>query len=240
MLADSTVGPSADPSPWRAVRLARMPAGSDELKIGTEVEATDGSCGHLSGMVVEPIADKLTHLIVKPHRHQGFGRLVEIDLVESGGDPIRLSCTIEQFLARDEAEEIHFLPASDTGGNAYAWPHYDVGLVGGMGAGAMGDVGLAHHATPQPFAEERVPLGEVEVRRGDPVHATDGHIGSVKGLAVDPADHHVTHVLLQEGHFWGHKEVAIPIGATARIDDEIRVDMTKEQIEQLPRAGPAG
>jgi hypothetical protein len=217
-----------------------MAAGSDELKIGAEVEATDGSCGHLIGMVVEPIADKLTHVIVKPHRHQGFGRLVEIDLVQSGGDPIKLSCTIEQFLARDEAEEIQFLPPTDTGGNVYAWPHYDVGLVGGMGAGSMGDVGLAHHATPQPFATERVPLGEVEVCRGDPVHATDGTIGEVKGLAVDPADHHVTHVLLKEGHFWGHKQVAIPIGATARIDDEIHVKLTKEQIEQLPSVGSSG
>ena len=45
------------------------------------------------------------------------------------------------------------------------------------------------------------------------VHATDGEIGKVEGLVVEPAHGHVTHVLLQEGHLWGRKEVAIPIGA---------------------------
>ena len=42
--------------------------------------------------------------------------------------------------------------------------------------------------------------------RGDPVHALDGEIGRVQGLLVDPDDHRVTHVLLEEGHLWGRKK----------------------------------
>jgi hypothetical protein len=106
-----------------------------------------------------------------------------------------------------------------------------------MGAGGMGDMGFAQHSTPQPFVEETVPLGEVEVRRGDPVHAADGYIGSVRGLVIDAKDHHVTHVLLDEGHLWGRKQVAIPISATERIQGTIRVDLNKEQIEALPPVG---
>ena len=45
---------------------------------------------------------------------------------------------------------------------------------------------------------------------------------------------HVTDVLLAEGHLWGRKQVAIPIGAMTRQDQEIRVDLTKQQIEALP------
>ena len=81
---------------------------------------------------------------------------------------------------------------------------------------------------------DRVPPGEVDIRRGDPVHATDGLIGAVHGLVIDPADDHVTHVILQEGHMWGRKQVAIPIGATNRVGDETRVDLTKDEIEALP------
>ena len=51
---------------------------------------------------------------------------------------------------------------------------------------------------------------------------------------IDPADDHVTHVILQEGHVWGRKQVAIPIGVANRVDDEIRVDLTKDEIEALP------
>ena len=50
----------------------------------------------------------------------------------------------------------------------------------------------------------------------------------------DPASHHVTHVLLQEGHLWGRKEVAIPISAVTRTDDGIRLSLTKQQVQDLP------
>jgi hypothetical protein len=31
-------------------------------------------------------------------------------------------------------------------------------------------------------------------------------------------DHRVTHVLLDDGRFWGEKRVAIPIGAVTKVD----------------------
>jgi hypothetical protein len=210
------------------------------FKIGAKVVAGDEACGELAGVIIDPVGRRLTHLIVEGKRlHRGLGHLVPVELVASDGDPILLSCTVAEFNELDDAQEVHFEPVDDasgyTGGDAYSWPHYDAGLVGGLGAGAMGDVGFGRH-TPQSVASDRVPTGEVEVRRGDQVHASDGWIGSVKGLVVDPADNHVTHVLLAEGHLWGRKQVAIPIGVTSRIEDEIRVDMTKEQIESLPGA----
>jgi hypothetical protein len=36
----------------------------------------------------------------------------------------------------------------------------------------------------------------VKIRRGQRVHASDGEIGKVRGLVVDPDDDSVTHVLL--------------------------------------------
>jgi PRC-barrel domain len=212
------------------------------FKIGAEVSASDGSCGKLAGVIVDPVARKLTHLIVDPHRHHGLGRLVPIESVESDGDPIQLSCTTAEFEQQDDAEETHFVRPSDeawsyAGGQAYAWPHYELGLVGGMGAGGMGDIGQPD--TPQPLVTDRVPTGEVEMRRGDKVHASDGWIGSVKGLVVDPADNHVTHVLLEEGHLFGRKRVAIPIGKAAKFEDEVHVELTKQEIEALPPVGLA-
>ena len=72
------------------------------------------------------------------------------------------------------------------------------------------------------------------MRRGDHVHATDGAIGKVQGLVIDRADHHVTHVLLQEGHLWGRKQVAIPIGAVASVDNGVRLTLTKDDVRDLP------
>jgi sporulation protein YlmC with PRC-barrel domain len=70
-------------------------------------------------------------------------------------------------------------------------------------------------------------VGEVAVRRGERARATDGDIGQVEGLVIDPRNHHVTRVLLQEGHLWGRKDVAIPIRAVTRVDDGIRLNITK-------------
>jgi len=44
----------------------------------------------------------------------------------------------------------------------------------------------------------------------------------------------VTHVLLQEGHLWGRKEVAIPISAVTSIEDGIQLSITKQEVEDLP------
>ena len=58
----------------------------------------------------------------------------------------------------------------------------------------------------------------------------------MEGFLVDPGDHRVTHVLLQEGHLWGRKEVAIPMSAVTGVENGIRLSMTKKQIEDLPSA----
>jgi uncharacterized protein YrrD len=89
--------------------------------------------------------------------------------------------------------------------------------------------------TTPPVTVDTLPVGEVAVRRGEDVHATDGKIGAVDGLIVDHRNHHVTHLVLAEGHLFGRKDVSIPIGAVERIDDEgIRISMTRKEIEDLP------
>jgi hypothetical protein len=82
--------------------------------------------------------------------------------------------------------------------------------------------------------EDVIPVGEKEVGPGDQVHAVDGEIGQVQGFLVNPGDDRVTHVLLQEGHLWGRKKVAIPISAVTGVDAGIRLSLTKEQVGELP------
>jgi hypothetical protein len=113
------------------------------------------------------------------------------------------------------------------------WPYY--GLGGGMGVAGLGSgAGIGAGTPAQTVTNDTVPLGEVDVRRGDPVHATDGDIGRVQGLVIDRANGHVTHVLLQEGHLWGRKEVAIPISAVASTVGGIQLTIAKQELQDLP------
>jgi hypothetical protein len=127
--------------------------------------------------------------------------------VEPTAKEIQLRCTKSELEALEDADETHFLPGA-TGrwgygqGQMLSLPCFGLGM-GGMGMGGLGGM----DAGPQEIISDRVPMGEAVVRRGDHVHATDGAIGRVQGLVIDPNDHQVTHALLDEGHLWGEKGV---------------------------------
>ncbi len=201
-------------------------AQTTQFTIGSDAYCTDGACGQVARVVVDPIARVVTHLVIEPKHRVGIGRLVPLDLVDATTGVVRLRCTSADLEKLERAEEVQFLPGSGayegySPEQVLSWPYYGLGGVLGVGSA-------------QPLVVDKIPLGEVDVRRGERVHATDGEIGRVQGLVVDRSDYHVTHVLLQEGHLWGRKEVAIPIGAVARIEDGIRLSMTKKEVEDLP------
>ena len=63
---------------------------------------------------------------------------------------------------------------------------------------------------------DRVPKGEVEVRRASAVISADDHsLGEVDGFVVD-ADEHITHFVLERGHLWGRKESPSRSGPSPR------------------------
>lgn len=209
-----------------------MPA-SEPFTIGSTASCTDGPCGKVTRVVVDPVARSVTHLVVEPQHRSGLGRLVPLALVDADagteGDGVHLRCTSADFGDLPLAEETDFLPGG-SGYEAYAahelfyWPYF--GLEGGGDPDVYNASGVVTRDT--------LPAGEVAVRRGEWVHAVDGEIGQVEGLVVEPTSGHVTHVLLQEGHVWGRKRVAIPLRAVDHIDEGIGVSLTKQEIEDLP------
>jgi sporulation protein YlmC with PRC-barrel domain len=210
-----------------------------KFTMGSDVRCTDGVCGTLRRVVVDPVARTLTHLVVEPGRRERDGHLVPIELVSSAGTEIELSCALAEFEDLEAAQELRFLSGA-RGQWGYeqeemlSWPYYGLGVGGGgVGIGGMGRNWSANDDV-RAASYEHIPAGEIQVRRGEHVHATDGLIGRVQGLVVDPADHRVTHVLLDAGHLWGLKQVAIPIGSIAGVDNGVLVNLTKDQVRDLP------
>jgi hypothetical protein len=205
---------------------------STTFTIGSKVSCSDGDCGELKRVIVDPVARALTHLVVEAKHRRGTGHLVPMSLVDSVAEQIQLRCSTAEFDALEDADETKFLPV-DSGmwgygpGQVLSMPYAGLGLGGVFMGSGMNSGALA-------TTYDRVPVGEVEVRRGQHVHATDGSIGRVRGLAIDPSDHHVTHVLLDEGHLWGKRTVAIPITAVADVADGVRLKLTKDEVGDLP------
>jgi sporulation protein YlmC with PRC-barrel domain len=208
-----------------------------EFRMGSHVQCTDGVCGQVIEVVVDTHAWTVTHLVVEPPHRSGLGRLVPVDLVDTVTDEIRLRCTSARFEQLEHAEKTELLPGSNGGYGGYGLGQAVPGPY--VGRSSFGVIGGGINDAFDPVVYDTPPPGEIAVR-GVAVRATDGDIGHVRGLSVEGRNHHLTYVLLQEGHLWGHKQVAIPIAAVTSIDDGIRLNITKQQVEDLPALDVAG
>jgi sporulation protein YlmC with PRC-barrel domain len=203
------------------------------ITIGADARCVDGVCGKVIRVVVDPVARAVTHLVVQPRHWPGLGRLVPLDLVDAATPKeVRLRCTRAEFEELGFAEDTDFTPRASL--DQYAgYSAEQILMLPYYGRVAGEDMPQAPE-DESAGAYGSVPPGEVGVRRDKPVYATDGEIGRVEGLVIDPGNYHVSHVLLQEGHVFGRREVAIPIGAVTGVVDSVQLNITKQQVENLP------
>ncbi len=210
------------------------------LVLGSDAVCRDGYSGAVLAVVIDPATRTATHVVVEPKGRAGLARLVPLDLVDladladlAGGSPgeVRLGCTEAEFKELEAAEQTlaEFVPG-------YPVP---VQLLppGWRAAGGPTVEGGTISRIPEKETIDVIPPSEVEERRGDRVHATDGDIGHVHALRIDPDSRQLTQVLVREGPAWDRKDVAVPIDQVAGFDDGIRLSLTRQQVRDLPPAG---
>jgi sporulation protein YlmC with PRC-barrel domain len=211
-----------------------MPA--RRLDLGSPVHCADAQFGELADVVIDPTTRCVTHLVVRPPKRPDEARIVPVDWATSEGPEtaIRLSATVAEVDRLDRLHETAYLrlgefPVDD--------PDWDVGVEDMLGLPYFQSI-EAQPVEADPhimLAYDRVPKGEVEIRRASAVTAADGaHLGRVDGFAVD-AMGHISHVVLEHGHLWGRSEVTIPIGAVHRVENDVVVlRLTKGEVGELP------
>jgi uncharacterized membrane protein/sporulation protein YlmC with PRC-barrel domain len=197
-----------------------------EIPVEASVECSDGPCGKSVTVIVNPATRKVTYLVVQDKSFlEPEQRMVPIEeVVETTSELIRLRCTRDQLSNMEPFVKVRFI--EDQWDEPAYWA-------------ALDDIYYAGpYVTPSmPLYEqiERVPPGEVAVHRGAWVEATDGHIGTVGELVLDPDSEQITHFVLREGHLWGKKEVILPLSALDRVEeDTVYLKLDKAAVEQLP------
>jgi sporulation protein YlmC with PRC-barrel domain len=208
------------------------------LEIGKRVHCSDGDYGELADIVIDPLEKRVTHLVVRPKHAVGESRLVPIELAKSRDDEpheIELACTLEEAHGFESVREVAYLRLGE---NATEDPDWDIGVedVLALPYYALDEETFADElASDVTMSYDRVPKGEVEVRRASAVISADGHsLGEVDGFVVD-AEEHITYFVLERGHLWGRKEVTIPIGAVARVEsDAVHIALSKDEVGALP------
>lgn len=208
------------------------------LELGSPIRCTDDVFGELSDVVVDPITKRVTYLVVQPRHQHGLARLVPVALAQAGEDiepGIGLRCTVEEVRRLAPVQEFAYLrlgefpvndPDWDVGvQEVLAMPYYGASGLGGYSAGLDPHVGISY---------DRVPKGEVEIRRSSRVTSSDDHVaGHVDGFLVDQ-DEQITHLVLEHGHLWGRREITIPIGAVTKVEtDAVTLSLSKDEVGAL-------
>jgi sporulation protein YlmC with PRC-barrel domain len=180
-------------------------------------------CGKVTHIVLNPTTGKFTDVVVKedsaPHKERLVPRR---HISESNSGAVKLDCSVEQLRAFSEFEKAEFieakLPRMLLGGPyPMVWPY------------------VVPEKQLITVEREMIPVDEMAVRRNTVVEATDGPIGKVDELMVDEHTGRVTHLVMREGHLWGRRDVAIPIAAIERMEEErVKLRLDKRQVEELP------
>ena len=199
-----------------------------EIPLQAQVECTDGVCGRCVVVLVNPVLDQITHLVVREDSSSNTEYIVPVDVVTTTtADMIGLRCSKAELEQMDRFVQTHYIREK--------MPDY-----AGSGSYGMGSYYYWPFVTPErtvnvPVEDLQIPPGELAVRRGTRVEATDGFVGKVDEFLVNPENGHITHLVMREGHLWGQKDVTIPLSAMAESrDGTVFLRLDKHQIESLP------
>jgi hypothetical protein len=197
-----------------------------DIPMNAAVECIDGPGGHITRVLLNPITDKITHLVIREPGVLGVEREVPMEYVLQGmRGHVRVRATREELSAFPPFEESHYIPLPDGAYPDISTDYRDISMMGWPYAAVNGVF----------VTRESIPPDELAVRRGHPVEAADGPIGRVDEFLIDPVSDEITHLVMREGHFWHRRDVTIPVDQIERIDEAIvRLKLNKKEIERLP------
>ena len=221
--------------PLRVERIHSVGGEKMKLELGTLIRCADGATRELVDVVIDSSSSRVTHLVIRPAQHAEDARLVPISLAsraEDGESEISLNCGAADLERFDPVHKFEILRAGERPNEDPKWdvgvedivvaPNYSPTAFGDYGGSVDSDVTISY---------DRVPKGEIELRHASSVYSADGHhLGSVDAVVVDDDDR-LTHLLLERGHLWWKREVALPAESISKFEsDMLTLGLTKREL----------
>jgi hypothetical protein len=210
-----------------------------KLAFGGPVRGTEETLGSISDAVVDPGTRRITHLVVRDKPDE-IERLVPVDLLEPDGPGVRFVPEPGRLAECPAVREVAYLQSGE-----FPRPDdkSDIGVedavpIGDLTGSPFDGYG-AGFATSTAISYDRVPKGLVELRRSSDVEAVDGHrVGHLAALVVD-GGWTITQVVLEHGHLWGTRDVAVPVVAVGTLEtDLVRLTIGRHALTALPETKP--
>lgn len=201
-----------------------------EIPMNAQVECKDGFCGHSVCVLINPVMDEVTHLVVRENSSQ-TEYIVPVEVVSNTiAGTIQLSCSKAELEKMDPFIKMNVIEEKIS----ERYYSHDRGMIGEGGFYYLPFV-EPDVKIEVPVEERQIPPGEMVVKRGTKVDATDGYVGKVDEFVVNRKNGHITHLVMREGHLWGKKDVIIPLSAMGEANENtVHLKINKRQIEGLP------
>lgn len=199
-----------------------------DIPINAKVYCQDKLYGHAQAIVMNPVDDIVTHVVVKEHKSPHTERLVPIDLIDASfTNNIHLKSSESMLQSLPPFFEVEYIQTTV--------PHYIEISDMAYDMAYMEPIVVPEKKIIQEKTYH-IPKDELAVNRGAKVYSTDGEaIGQVDEFLVDESGHHVTHLILREGHVLGKKDVFIPVSEIDSIDEaDLHLKLDKREVEKLP------
>jgi hypothetical protein len=207
------------------------------IKLGSNVQCSDGPCGKATYIVFRRGTRKLTQIVVENKEFpDNPNRLVPISNVKRAVQTlVSLGCTIKEVTLMKPFTTTKFIQESSKGRAA------STGAIHGYwgmeyGPGTLDRYSVVVDDTGFDAVEEKnIGKDEIAIAAGMEIHATDGKIGKLDELIMDPKSEEVTHILMKEGHLWGKRDMVIPITAVkSAFSGVIILNIDKKGVEEVP------
>ncbi len=202
-----------------------------DIPVNVNVHCADGLCGRSTYVLIDPVLEQVTHLVVREAEVPHTERVVPVaGVAGTAPDVILLQCTRKELQGMDPFTLTEYVKEDlpdDLRAERLAYI--------GMGSYMLWPYVIPARPEYVAVEQEQVPPGELAVRRGARVEARDGHVGRVDEFVVNPENGHISHLVMREGHLWGKKDVAIPVSGIDHYErGMVFLKLSKQQIEALP------
>lgn len=203
-----------------------------KIPLKAKVICKDGEYGSIKELLIDPVKEKATHVVVE-NKHNNLQVILPIEDVDYSSDTvINLDFTAGE-IDKYPAFLVHeFVKVPNIDQDALYW---------GV------DPVMTHTYTMFPYvmhegnasvevSREVIPKGEMKVKKGMTVLDNSGKkVGKIDEFIVERESEHITHIVMRTGHVFGKKEVAVPSISIEKYGDEnINLTIDQEEINSLP------
>lgn len=195
-----------------------------DIPINAKVYCQDKLCGRTQAVVLNPINDVITHVVVKESKNSHAERLVSVDMIDASlTDTIHLKLNERMLQRLPTLFDVEYIQTTV--------PHF---------MQAYSRLYLEPVVIPEKrFVEEKlyhIPEDELAINRGAVVLSADGQvIGKVDEFLVDQNGWQVTHLIIREKHIFSQKDVFIPVAEIDAIKgNNLHLKLDKAHIERFP------